>query len=188
MKRVIFAAALALSGPSLAHAALPAGVTDSSYTAPDGSRAMQESIEIDAPAAVVWKLFSDPATIKASGVADAWVDLRNGGSLDEALFPDARAGDPRNIRHQIITYVPGRLMVLQNLNTPPGLPGREAFKTVVQIVEVTDLGGGRSRLTLTVTGYGPGAEYDALWAFFHDHNGEFLTGAKALAEKIAKMG
>jgi hypothetical protein len=185
MKRLVLTAALALTGLSAAHAALPAGVTDSSYTAPDGTRSMQESIEINAPAAVVWKLFSDPATIRAAGVADAWVDLRNGGSLEEALAPGAKAGDAGNIRHQIITYVPGRLMVLQNQNTPAGLPGREAFKKVVQIVEVTDLGGGRSRLMLTVTGYGAGGEFDQLWAFFHDHNGDFLSGAKALAEELA---
>lgn len=188
MKRLLLAAALALAAVTGAAAALPAGVTDSSYAAPDGTRALQVSIDIDAPPAIVWKVFCDPATLKAAGLADAWVDLRNGGTLEEALVPGARPGDERNIRHHIITYVPGRLMVLQNENTPPGLPGREAFTKIIQIVEVTELPGGRSRLTLTGTGYGADAGFTALYGFFHEHNGEYLAGAKAQAEALARKG
>ena len=186
IKQIALAAALALATVSAAWAAMPAAVTDSSYTAADGTKALQISIDIDAPAPVVWKLFSDPATIKASGLSGAWIDLRNGGSLEEALFPGAQAGDPRNIRHEIITYIPGRLMVLKNLGTPPGVPGAEAYKKIVQIIEVTDLGGGRSRLTLTGAGYGSDADFTALWGFFHEHNPEFLVAAKAQAEAMAK--
>ncbi|MDB5433644.1 MAG: hypothetical protein JWP35_4760 [Caulobacter sp.] len=186
MKRLIIAAALSLAVAFAAEAApLPAGVTDASYVAPDGSRTLSESIEIAAPPMVVWKLFTDVAAIKATGVSDAWVDLRGGGSLEESLGPQFGRGDAMNIRHGIIAYVPGRLMILQNQNTPAGLPGREAYKTIIQIVQIEDLGGGRSRLTLTGTGYGAGAEYDGLYAFFQEHNAQGLTTFKAVAEKLA---
>ena len=48
-----------------------------------------------------------------------------------------------------------------------------------------DIGGGDTRVTLTQTGYGQGAGYDALWGFFHPHNAEMLETLKKSFETQA---
>jgi hypothetical protein len=53
---------------------------------------------------------------------------------------------------------------------------------VVQVIAIEPRGKGKIRLTISHTGYGSGADYDELYAFFRTHNPEFLTGAKKLCE------
>ena len=68
------------------------------------------------------------------------------------------------------------------MKTPPGPPHADLYKNVVQVISIEPRGPGKSRLTISHTGYGSGAEYDELYAFFRTHNPEFLTGAKKLCE------
>lgn len=190
MKRILLGAALALTLSLPAFAAekpMPAGVTDQTFTAPDGKKTLQLTIDIAAPPAVVWKAFADPDFIKTTpGITGAWVDLKNGGVLEEALVKDAGPGHPMNIRHEIITVLPERLMVARNQNVPAGLPGRDLFPTIVQVMQFEPIDGGKgTRFTLSGVGYGDGPGYAALFAFFHEHNAEFLVGLKAQAEAAA---
>jgi uncharacterized protein YndB with AHSA1/START domain len=187
MKRLLIAAAwVALAAPPAAFAAAPSpypDVADSSRTLPSGDRVLRLAVDLDAPPAAVWAAFTDPAAIHRWTAPLAIIDLRSGGSMEESYAPAAKAGDPDNIRHEIIAVSPGRLLVFRNTNAPHQLPGREAYKQVVSILEIDDLGAGRSRLVLTQTGYAPGAPYDGLYAFFSRDNAELMQDLKAQLEK-----
>ncbi len=157
-----------------------AQVHDASFTAPDGQRTLSQWIDIDGAPACIWKQFTDEATIRASGATMARVDLRNGGLLEEGFSAHPAPGE--TIRHQIITYLPERLLVLRNQATPAGLPGAELYPNIVQIIALKPREGGVTRLTLAHTGYAPGASYDQLYTLFHDHNPDFLIRAKKACE------
>ncbi len=164
-------------------AQLPPGVTDTSTQQQGGERVLQQSIDIAAPPACVWRGLTDEAGIKAFGMAVAQVELRNGGLIEEGFRPDAKMGGSETIRHRIIAYLPERLLVLRNEATPPGLPHAELYRNVVQIVSVEPQGGdGHSRFTISHTGYGAGAEYDQLYRFFAQGNPSYLTAMKAFCE------
>jgi uncharacterized protein YndB with AHSA1/START domain len=135
-----------------------------------GYRVVQLSIVLNAPAKAAFDAFTDPETMKRWVVKMAVADLRHGGTIEDSYLADAKPGDPENIRQEIIAYVPGQLMVFRNTNAPRMLPDREAFKKVVTILQVRDLGGGRSELTLSQSGYAPAPEFDRLHAFFKDGN------------------
>ena len=173
---IAFAAAL-FAIPSLAHAQ----VHDSSFTEANGDRVLQQSIDIHGKAACVWKRLTDEATLKASGIPLVHVELRNGGVIEEGLFDAAKLGDEGNIRHQIIAYLPERLLVLRNQQVPPIVTGSKLYANIVQIVAVDPRDDGSVRLTISHTGYG-GADYDPLYSFFHDHNPTFLLAAKKACE------
>jgi len=158
------------------------GVLDTSFTEPNGERVLQQSIEVDASPACPWRAMTDEAAIRASGVPMAHVDLRNGGLIEEGFTADAKPGGPQAIRHLIIAYLPERLLVLRNQSAPAGLPGVELYPTIVQVDSVEPLAGGRTRLTLSHTGYGAGKGYDQLYAFFRQHNPEFLIQVKSRCE------
>jgi len=157
-----------------------AQVHDASFRAADGSRTLQEWIDIKAPARCVWDQLTDEIALKASGMAFAHVDLRNGGLLEEGFTPDAKPAD--RIRHQIVTYLPERLLVLRNLSTPMGLPGAELYPTIVQVIELQTQGPGVTRLTIAHTGYGQGSGYDQLYGFFRSGNGQYLKAAQKACE------
>ena len=155
---------------------------DTSFTEPNGDRVLQQSIDIASPASCPWRALADEDGIKSFGVAVAHVEMKNGGVIEEGFSPSARIGGNDTIRHRIIAYLPERLLVLRNEQTPPGPPHAELYRNVVQVIAIEPRGHGKTRLTISHTGYGAGADYDALYDFFRTHNPEFLTGAKKLCE------
>lgn len=173
---------LALAGGARASDKFP-DVRDTSMVDAAGSRVLQLSIELNAPPRAVWDAFMDAPTVRRWSAALALIDLRQGGTMEESYDAGARAGDPENIRHEIIAYVPGQIAVFRNTNAPSALPGRELYKRVVSVLEVQDIGGGRSRLTLSQTGYAKGPEFDTLYAFFSEDNAELMESLKAALER-----
>ena len=182
MKPMIAALALVLAAtPALATPGHP-DVVDTSSIDAGGARVLQLSIDLNAPTKAVWDAFTDPVQIKRWEAPLAIVDLRQGGTMEESYNPKATPGDAQNIRHDIIAYVPGRMLVFRNTNAPSALPGRESYKQVVSILEVQDLGGGRARLILSQTGYAKTAAFDGLYAFFSEDNAELMETLKAALE------
>jgi uncharacterized protein YndB with AHSA1/START domain len=179
-------AAFLVAGP--VSAAEPPHVKDSSFTEPNGERVLQESIVVDAPASSVWKAFTDEATIRAWNAPLAHIDLRNGGTIEESYDPNARLGGPQSVRHRIITYLPERLLVLRNLSAPPGLPGADLYPTIIQIITLDPLGDQQTLVALSGAGYGAGADYDKLYAYFRKGNAAYLVSLKALCETASAAG
>ena len=163
-------------------------VTDSSFTEPGGDRVLQESMVVEAPAARVWKAFTDEATIRAWNAPLVHIDLRDGGTIEESDDPKATLGGPQSLRQLIVTYLPGRLLVLRNVSAPAGLPGRELYPTIVQIVSLEPLTDKETLVTLSGTGYGAGADYDRLYGFLREHNAAFLASLKTLCETPPAAG
>ena len=163
-------------------AAAPADpVHDTSFKEANGDRVLQLYVDVKASPSCVWNSFTDEAALKAKGLKLVHVDMRNGGTIEEGFSETARLGGNETIRHHIIAYLPGRLLVLQNEATPPGPPHAELYRNIVQVLEVEPRGKA-SRLTISHTGYGSGAEYDQLYAFFHTINHDFLKGVKSSCE------
>jgi len=188
LRSAAWAALAAFLVAGAAMSAEPPHVKDSSFTEPNGERVLQESIVVEAPAASVWKAFTDEATIRAWNAPLVHIDLRNGGVIEESDDPKAAPGGPQTIRHRIIAYLPERLLILRNLSAPPGLPGADLYPNIVQIVSLDPLSDRQTLVTLSGAGYGAGAEYDKLYAFFRQDNAAYLASLKALCETAAAAG
>ena len=158
-------------------------VRDTSMVDAGGSRVLQLAIDLNAPPKAVWDAFFDGPTVLRWAARLAVIDARQGGTMEESYSAGARPGDPENIRHAIIAYVPGQMAVFHNTNAPSMLPGRAFYNRVVSVLQVQDLGGGRSRLVLSQTGYAPGPEFDRLYAFFGEDNAELMESLKAALER-----
>jgi uncharacterized protein YndB with AHSA1/START domain len=157
-------------------------VRDSSFSEPNGDRVLQESIDVATSPACLWRALTDEQAIKASGMPMAHVDLRNGGVLEEGFAATAQPGGPDTIRHEIVAYLPERLLVLRNQSTPPGLPHADLYRRIVQLDLIEPIDGGRTRITLSHTGYGAGADWDQLYAFFRNGNAAYLLAMKKACE------
>jgi uncharacterized protein YndB with AHSA1/START domain len=186
MKTLLIVAAL-LANPALAapmtgdihNAPLPAAVIDTSFLAPDGSRTLQQSITIKAPVAILWKAFAEAQEFSKWSAPVAAIDLRTGGSIEASYDPKKPIGDPDNIRHRILTYLPERLLVFQNIQAPSGLKGREALARVVSVLEFTPLEKDLTRVTLSQTGWGDDAAANGLYGFFQKGNAQVLAHMNA---------
>jgi uncharacterized protein YndB with AHSA1/START domain len=179
--------ALALAVPAALHAADAANkfpdVADTSFVTADGARDLQQSIVMNAPVAVLWKSFTDPAEFKRWNTPVAAIDMRVGGSLEASYNPKHAIGDPDNIRHRVITFLPERLIVFQNIQAPRMLPGAEAFQRTVIILQFEPLGPTKTRITLSCTGWGADPASDRLYRFFREDNAELLEKWKHVYEQ-----
>lgn len=179
IRLALFAAALALAGPALAE---PAAVKDSSAVDQAGARFLQQSVVIDAPAAAVWRALTDETSYRQWSVPTSYVDFRLGGSVGVAFNPAWKPGDPVDLRQEIVSYVPERLIVFRNVQAPP-LPGAAVYPKVSVVIELRPAGEGRTEVVLSHVGYGTGADFDSLYGFFKSHNPEFLIDLKTYCER-----
>jgi uncharacterized protein YndB with AHSA1/START domain len=154
-------------------------VTDSSVVEPSGERVMREEILIKAPRSEVWKALATSQGLRSWELPLAEIDLKIGGHLEASYDPKAKLGDPNNIKHEILTYVPERLLVFRNIQTPQGFPHADLFSKVTSVLILDDAGDGVTRVTEAGVGYGQGADWDQLYSFFHNGNAWVLEMLKA---------
>lgn len=185
LRGMLMALALAAAVPTLAAGQITgpqSAVVDSSFAAADGARTLQQSLDIDGSAAVLWKAYTDPVEFARWNAPVSAMDLRVGGWLEASYDPRHRIGDPGGIRHRILTYLPERLLVFQNIATPPGFPSPETFQRTVIILQYQPLSAARTRVTLSITGWGTDEASNRLYAFFKAGNAELLVKMKAVYE------
>jgi uncharacterized protein YndB with AHSA1/START domain len=152
------------------------GVENSSFVEPGGGRVLQLSAVVQAPPQQVWEAFVTDAGWTSWASPVGFVELKIGGAIESSYSPDARKGDPNNIINRIEAYVPGRLLVIRNVQAPAGFPGAEAFGKTVTVLEFTPQGAGATRVVLSNIGYGQGADFDTVYGHFEWGNAYALDG------------
>lgn len=167
---------------TLAHAApswrdFP-GVSNTSYVDPNGDRAIQLTIDVPAPQRAVFDAFTTSEGFGSWAAPVARVDLRTGGVIEASYDPDAKLGDPGNIRNAIVTFVAPRLLVIRNVQAPTDFVDRELFARTVTTIELQPLDEKTTRAIVTNTGYGPGPGFDALYEKFTIGNAYTLAALR----------
>ena len=183
------AVAVLLAGPALGEPAAPPAkashVVDTSFVSPDGARTLQESIVIDAPVAVLWKAFTVTEEYKRWNSPVAFIDMRVGGSLEASYDGKHALGDPDNIKHRIITFLPERLVVFQNIQAPKQLPDAARFQQTVTVLQYEPISATRTRVMISSTGWAKDAGSDQLYNFFRGGNASLLEKMKAVYDTPA---
>jgi len=158
--------------PHAALAALPEGVTESSFVLPSGERVLELSIEVPAGALDVWNSWATTEGFKSWAVPTTFIDFRAGGMMESAYDPKAKLGDRGNIRNEILAVVPQRAFVIHNVQTPEKTPfDGPTFQKTQTAVLLTPLGEKLTRVTVTNSGYAAtGAEWDGVYQFFREGN------------------
>lgn len=152
-------------------------------TAGDGTRFYEDSLVINAPAARLWAAFTDINVYRQWAVPVSAIDFRIGGAIEASYDPKGHIGDPQNIRNAFIAYIPGRLLVFQNVQAPDLLPGKADYGKTVKTVEFASLGPNQTRVTVSGMGFANGAGFDQLYAFFSQGDGQMLVSLKKAMEK-----
>ena len=174
----IMAAALALAGT--AAGAAPSwrdfpGVSNTSFVESNGDRALQLSIDVPAPQQAVFATFTTSEGFRSWAAPVARVDLRVGGMIEDSYDARAKLGDPDNIRNEILAYVPNRLLVIRNVQAPRAFADPELFRKTVTVIEFAPIDAGRTRVTVTNSGYGAGPAFDRIYGHFEWGNAYTLA-------------
>ncbi len=141
-------------------------VSNTSFTEPSGDRSIQLSIDVPASPHDAFTAFTTSEGFASWAVPVAKVEFRIGGYIEASYDANAKPGDPGNIKNQIVAYVPDRLLVLHNIQAPPGFADADLFQRTSTVIEFIALDSQRTRVTLTHAGYGAGDRFDALYRNF----------------------
>jgi uncharacterized protein YndB with AHSA1/START domain len=153
------------------------GVSNTSYVDAAGQKALQLSMDIPASPKAVFEAFATADGFKSWAVAVARIDLRTGGEIESSYDPKAAIGDPNNIRNQIVTFIPDRLLVIRNIQAPKGFAGEDEFRKTATVIEFDPIAGG-TRVRLTNTGYGSSPEAQTVYGHFEWGNAYTLAELK----------
>jgi uncharacterized protein YndB with AHSA1/START domain len=173
MRTLLAMVTAALIGGTLA--ATPAAaqaVRDESHTAADGTRVLQQSIDVPAGIAEVWAAWTTSAGFREWAAPVAAVDLRLGGSIEASYDPKTPIGAPATIRNEIVAFVPRRMLAIRNVQAPPGTAFDAAtFQRLHTVILFDPLADQRTRVTIAQPGYGTDERYDAVYRHFAWGNG-----------------
>jgi uncharacterized protein YndB with AHSA1/START domain len=158
-------------------------VANTSYIEPSGERSIQLSIDVSASPHDAFTAFTTSDGFSSWAVPIAKVEFRIGGYIEASYDPNAKIGDPGNIKNAIVAYVPDRVLVIHNIQAPAEFADQELFQRTVTIIEFTALEPRRTRVTITNAGYGAGQRFDTLYRHFEWGNAYTLQALKTRFDK-----
>ncbi len=147
-------------------------VRDESYVAADGSRVLQQTIEVPAGRDEVWAAFTTSDGFSSWAAPVATVDLRLGGFIEASYDRASPIGAPSNIRNEIVAFAPPRMLAIRNRQAPPGAPfDVAAFQRLHTVILLEPAGAGRTLVTIAMPEVGSGDAFDGVYRHFARGNG-----------------
>lgn len=127
-------------------------------------RAIKLEIVVNAPVERVWKSWTTREGIRSFFAADCDIDLRVLGKYDILFVPTAAPGS-RGAEGNLILAIQEGKMFSFTWDAPPSIPEIRKQRTSV-VIRFSPLDSDTTRLTLTQSGWGEGAEWDKAYNYF----------------------
>lgn len=127
---------------------------------------------VEASAEALWQgLTTDRGLIETWSVAQAKIDLRIGGTILTHYDPNGTLGDANTIRHEILSFEPGRMLALRS-SAPANAPEfvKQFCSKGWHVIRLEPLGAERTRYTETGCGYGEDEDSRHAFEFFERGN------------------
>lgn len=149
---------------------------------------------INTSPAQVWRIFTTGEGYKQTGVAQAEVDLRIGGTIRTHYDPKGRLGDAKTIVNEILAYEPERMLATRITQAPADFPYPEAIGNTWTVIYLIPAGDDMTQVRIVALGHTDQPESQALRKFFADGNrwtldhiakGYWPKCAKCVAEEAA---
>ena len=133
-------------------------------------RVLEYEVIINAPLAEVWDAFTTKNGIESWMVPVAEIDLRIGGTLKTSYDPDGAIGDANTIVHSILSYEPNRMISMQIIGCPSDFEYADLITQTWSVIDFEEVHSTRTRVRIASLGYGEGARWDEMQAFFEKGN------------------
>jgi hypothetical protein len=148
-----------------------AQVTNTSYTTPNGEKALQFSVIVPGSIEETWKLFTTDEGLKKWIAPVVKIDMKTGGSILTNYNVNKSADDSTSIKLGIINYIDQKMITLKvNLNKNFPAKAVQEDKNLQEIILFEKFGDSRTRIISTMVGWGNGDHWDKTYTFFEKGN------------------
>lgn len=145
----------------------------------------------------VWRIFTTAEGYKRTGVAQAEVDLRIGGTIRSHYDPKGTLGDDKTIVQEILAYEPERMLATRIKQAPADFAYRDAMADTWTVIYLTPAGDNMTQVRIIGLGYTDQPQSQAMrkyfeqgnrWTLDHIAKGYWPKCAKCMAEEAEKAG
>ena len=151
----------------LAQSAAAQEIRNTSYVTKSGERVLR--IETVVPASIenVWKAWTVPQELSRWIAPVVAIDLKIGGTISTNYDEKATIGTAGTIQLPIINYLEKQIITLKvNLNESFPKKVRDEDHNLQEIVQIVDLGNGKTKIVSSMVGWGTGKDWDQTYDFF----------------------
>lgn len=117
---------------------------------------------VNAPIAEVWRVFTTAEGLKTTGVGQAEVDLRVGGSIRSREAAGGALGDPQTLVREILAFDPERMLALKVRQVPAGFAHAAAIGSTWTIIYFAPSGVDMTHVRIVGLGYRSDSDSQAL--------------------------
>jgi hypothetical protein len=110
-------------------------------------------------------------------------ELRTGGTFHSNYQPGARVGDPGTIYNTVLSYLPQKMLSFKIGLTDRFPEGPRKAGTLLAVAQFEAVGNRKTRVILSMVGFGHGAEWDTVYNFFDSNNPTSLSMLRESLEK-----
>jgi uncharacterized protein YndB with AHSA1/START domain len=158
-------------------------VRNTSYVAA-GERVLRHQVIVPASLRQVWHAFTTEEGLRAWAAPVVGFELKTGGKFHSNYNPQAGLGDSGTIYNTVLSYIPLRMLTFQIGLTPAFPQGPRQAGTLFAVAEFEAMGEKKTKVTLSLAGWGSGNEWNQVYAFFergnpialHDLKDSFVRG------------
>jgi Activator of Hsp90 ATPase homolog 1-like protein len=146
-------------------------VTNTLFVTPTGEKVLRIVSTIPVDKHEAWKWFTTAEGLKKWIAPVAAINFRVGGHILTNYDRTKTVRDRGTIRLPIINYLNEEMITLKvKLNDKFPAKAQREDGNLQEIIQLEDLGNGRTRITSSMIGWGVGPEWDKTYAFFVSGN------------------
>lgn len=145
-------------------------VQNTSYVTDEDHRVLRHEAVIDAPVEEVWSAFTTSEGLRSFVAPVATIDFGVGGRWEASYDPRAEIGDPENIVNEVLAYLPGKMLAIRVVRTPPDFPHPDVIRRISTVMRMEPAGPGRTRVVISMVGWRDGPAWDQIYAGFERDN------------------
>jgi hypothetical protein len=167
MKRIYLAIPLLL----LAKPLFAQELQNTSNVTSTGEKVLRLEFVIPVDKQEAWKLLTTAEGWKKWAAPVVSVDLKVGGVILTNYDKNKTVSDSGTIRLPIINYLEGEMLTLRViLSNAFSEKLRREDKNLQEIIQIADLGNGKTKVTSSMIGWGTGPDWDKTYDFFAKGN------------------
>ncbi|CAN5472971.1 hypothetical protein BH10BAC5_BH10BAC5_12620 [soil metagenome] len=146
-------------------------VKNTSYVTNSGEKVLRLEVIIPETKEKVWEYLSNPEKLKKWIAPVVSINLKTGGYILTNYDSTKAVTDPSSIRLGIINYLDNEMLTLKvDLNDALPESVRSQDENLQEIIQLIDIGGGKTKLTSSMIGWGNSNDWDKTYNFFVQGN------------------
>jgi len=157
-------------------------VKNSSYEVA-GERVLRHEVIMNTALEQVWHSFTTTEGLQTWAAPVMEFELRTGGKFHSNYQLGGRIGDPGTIYNTVLSYLPLKMLSFKIGLTDRFPEGPRKAGTLLAVAQFEALGNRKTKVILSMVGFGHGSEWDVVYKFFDTHN---PTGLSMLQESLEK--